>query len=140
MGIQKQLFTKQSKQRLQMKKLILDMPFVTLNEYIDAERSHRQKAAKIKKQQTDSVYYLSRSQKIQLPVGRYDIVFTWIKPNNRQDHDNISFSKKFILDGIVKARILPNDNPAFVGNFQDKFVLMRSRSRISCEVEFILHT
>ena len=119
-------------------KLILNMPFVSLNEYIDAERSSRQYAAKIKKQQTNSVYYLTRSQKFKLDHGfKYDIIFTWFKPDNRKDHDNICFAKKFILDGIIKAGVLPNDNPKFIGDFQDKFVLDKTRPYVSCQIEFI---
>jgi len=113
------------------------MPFISLNEYIDAERSNRQYAAKIKKQQTDSVYYLTRSQKFKLDPKKYDVIFTWFKPDNKKDHDNIAFAKKFILDGIVKAGVLPNDNPSYIGNFQDKFVLDKTRPYVACEVECV---
>lgn len=113
------------------------MPFVSLNEYIDAERSNKQYAAKIKKQQTNSVYYLTRSQKFKLEPKKYDLVFTWFKPDNKKDHDNIAFAKKFILDGIVMAGVLPNDNHKYVGNFQDKFIIDKTRPYVSCKVEFI---
>ncbi|GAF86846.1 unnamed protein product, partial [marine sediment metagenome] len=38
-----------------MNKLILNRPFVSLNEYIKAERASKQYAAKIKKQETNAV-------------------------------------------------------------------------------------
>jgi len=119
-----------------MNKLILNMSFVSLNEYIDAERSNRHKAAKIKKQQTNSVYYLTRSQKFRIEQKKHDVIFTWFTPNERKDHDNICFAKKFILDGIVKAGVLPNDNPKYIRNFQDKFVLDKSCKYVYCQVEF----
>ena len=120
-----------------MNKLTLNMPFISLNEYIDSERSSRMHAANIKKQQTNSVYYLTRSQKFKLDPKKYDVIFTWFKPDNKKDHDNIAFAKKFILDGIVKAGVLPNDNPKYIGNFQDKFVLDKTRPYVSCQIEFI---
>ncbi len=114
------------------------MPFVSLNEYILAERSSKINGAKIKKQQTNSVYYLTRSQKFKLDHKyKYDIIFTWYKPDNRKDHDNICFAKKFILDGIVKAGVLPNDTPKYIRNFQDKFIQDKTRPYVSCQVEFI---
>jgi len=113
------------------------MPFVSLNEYIDAERSNRYKAAKIKEQQTNSVYYLTRSQKFRIEQKKYDIIFTWFMPNERKDHDNICFAKKFVLDGIIKAGVLPNDNGKYIGDFQDKFIIEKSRKYVSCQVEFI---
>lgn len=120
-----------------MEKLMLNMPFVSLNEYINAERSNKQYAAKIKKQQTTSVYYLTRNQKFKLEPRKYDIIFTWIKPDNLKDHDNISYAKKFILDGIVKAGVLPSDNPNYIGNFRDIFVIDKMEKYVSCQVEFV---
>ena len=112
------------------------MPFVSLNEYIDAERSNKQYAAKIKKQQTNSVYYLTRNQKFKLDKKKYDVMFTWYKPDNRKDHDNISFAKTFVIDGIVKAGVLPDDTPKYIRNFQDEFIIDKTRKYVSCIVEF----
>lgn len=114
------------------------MPFVSLNEYINAERSNKQYAANIKKQQTNSVHYLTLEQKFKLDhTFRYDVIFTWVKPDNRKDHDNICFAKKFILDGIVKAGVLPDDTAKYIRNFQDKFIHDKTRLYVSCQVEFI---
>jgi len=118
-------------------KLILNMAFVTLNEYIQAERSNKYKSAAIKEQLTNSVAYLSLQQKFKLPDKKHDIIFTWYKPNNKTDHDNIAFAKKFILDGLVKAGALKNDGPKYIGNFQDIFILDKGRDYISCTIEFI---
>lgn len=115
------------------------MPFVSLNEYILAERSGKINGAKIKKQQTDSVYYLTRSQKFKLEPKKHDVIFTWYKPDNRKDHDNICFAKKFILDGVVNAGILPGDTHKYINNFQDKFIIDKTRKYVSCMVEFIEH-
>lgn len=118
-------------------KIELDMKFVSLNEYIESERRNRYAGAAIKKQQTNSVCLLAKKNKISLKKGLYNVKFTWIKPDNKKDHDNICFAKKFILDGLVQAGIIENDTCKYIGNFIDVFVLDRSKKYISCIVEFI---
>lgn len=117
--------------------LMIDMAFVTLNEYINAERSNRQKAARIKKFQTDGVCWIAIQEKFKLNPGKYDVNFIWMKPNNKKDHDNIAFCKKFILDGLVKAKVIQSDGSKFINNFQDRFVLDNTKPYIYCIVEFI---
>jgi len=118
-------------------KLILNMKFVTLNEYINAERSSKFAGARIKKQQTNSVHYLALMQGFKLEHKLHDVIFTWYKPDNKIDNDNIAFAKKFCLDGLVSAKILESDGSKFINNFQDIFILDRTRSYISCMIEFI---
>lgn len=120
-----------------MYRLILNTSFVDLNEYINAERMNRYKAASIKKEQTNKVHFLAIEQKFKLEPGSYDVRFLWHKPNNRKDHDNISFSKKFILDGLVSAGVLPGDSPRYIRNFKDEFFIDKTRDYVSCIVEFL---
>lgn len=117
-------------------RLILNMPFVTLNEYINAERSNKHFASSIKKRQTNSVHYLALEQNFKLEQKKYDVTFNWYKPNNKVDHDNIAFCKKFILDGLVSAKVLQSDGSKFINNFHDNFILDKTRSYISCIVDF----
>jgi len=119
-------------------KIELKIPFCSLNDYINAERTNRFKAAKIKKQQTGMVTLLTRQAKIKLDQSKcYDVIFIWHKPNNRQDHDNIAFAKKFILDGFVAAKLISNDGPKQVWGLTDKFILDKSQKFTWCEVELI---
>lgn len=118
-------------------KLILNTSFITLNEYIKAERSHKYVAAAIKLKQTSKVHYLARSLKFTLPENKkFDVEFNWYKPNNKTDHDNIAFAKKFILDGLVISNILKSDGAKYINNFTDNFILDKSRLYISCVVIF----
>lgn len=119
-----------------MKELILNTSFPSLNEYINAERSNRHIAANLKKIYTNKVAYLAKEQKFKLEPGVYDVKFIWYKPDNRKDHDNIAFAKKFIFDGIVKAKSLKGDNPKHVWNLSDEFILDKTRDYISCKVIF----
>ncbi len=118
------------------RRLFLDMRFVSLNEYIKHERSNKFQAANTKNQQTSFVYWLIKEQKFKLDKCKYDVIFNWYKPNNKKDHDNIAFAKKFILDGLVMAKVLPSDGSKFIGNFQDIFILDKSKDYVWCVVEF----
>ena len=116
-------------------KITIDTKLPTLNEYINLERTNKFMAAKLKKDTTNAVAWLVSKHK--LPKDTlFDVHFTWFKLNNRADHDNIAFAKKFVLDGLVKGGVLGNDSPKFINNFTDTFVLDKSRKYISCEVEF----
>jgi len=112
------------------------MAFVTLNEYISAERSSKFKGAEIKKQQTLLVRLLAYSKKFKLPEQLYDVHIIWEKPNNMQDHDNIAFAKKFIFDGLIDAGALKGDGAKHINNLSDSFELNKKARYVSCYVIF----
>lgn len=118
-------------------KLILNTSFPTLNEYIKLERTNKYIAANLKKVTTNKVCYLAREQNFKVGLKKYDVNFTWCKHNNRIDHDNIAFAKKFILDGLKCAGSIKDDSPKYIRNFTDTFILDDTRRYISCVVEFI---
>jgi hypothetical protein len=121
-------------------KVVINIPLITLNEYISAERANKGYAAQIKKKLTGQIAFLCKAQKFTLPEKtKFDVNFEWFTPNERTDHDNISFAKKFVLDGIVESGALQKDSPKFVGNFTDKFYIDKSRDYISCTAEFVDH-
>ena len=82
----------------------------TLNEYIDAERINKFQAAAMKKKFTKvcAIYALKISDKID-PNKLYSLIINWNVDNNRSDPDNVYFGVKYILDGLVNARVLDND-------------------------------
>lgn len=98
---------------------IIDMKLPSFNEYINAERANKYKAAKMKKDLEEQIsWYLAKLPHFEKQVK---IDFYWIEENYRRDADNASFSKKFILDAMVKMGILKNDNRKYVGAFADYF-------------------
>lgn len=101
------------------RKIILMGQLVDLNSYIQAERSSRSWAAKIKKEETEKVAsQLYKEAKINRPVS---LGFHWFI-STKHDYDNICFARKFILDGMVLSQVLPNDNPSWVLGFDgDEF-------------------
>jgi hypothetical protein len=103
----------------EVESLTIEIPFVlpTLNEYIQSERSHWAAAADLKKNATEAVIFACRGkQGIIDPNGLYDLEIHWIVPNNKSDSDNIFQGIKYILDGIVKAKIISNDGRKNVRN------------------------
>lgn len=62
------------------------------------------------------------------------LVFSWYEPNKKRDKDNIAFAKKFILDSLVKSRILQGDGWKYVDGFSDKFYVDKNSPRVEVEM------
>lgn len=87
----------------------LKIPFIppNWNDYINAERTNKFKASEIKKQEKNAVHWLVANKRY---TGTYPIwlIFRPHYKNMRQDLDN--FRYKGILDGLVSAGVIENDN------------------------------
>lgn len=95
----------------------------SLNEYINACRSNKYDASKMKKQiEADIWYFIRQLPAIEKPVR---ISFTWIEANRKRDIDNVAFAKKFILDALVKFGKLQNDTRKYVVGFTDDFEISK---------------
>lgn len=114
--------------------IFLEGEFTTLNDYIDAERSHRHNAARIKKHETVRVQLEANGT---LPINEYPvcIVFTWYRKNTRTDPDNVAFAKKFILDGLQKANVLAGDGCKHICGFEDKFFFGSTRVGVEVKIK-----
>lgn len=99
----------------------IDYKFTTLNEYINAERGNKYKANKIKQRETDVIKHFVIGKK-KITTYPIKITFIWHLTHKRYDLDNVAFAKKFILDGLVKAEILKNDNLTCIQELEDKFI------------------
>jgi len=90
--------------------VILDYKFTNLNTYINACRTNKFQANKIKQQETEYARLMFRN----VPV--YDkpieLIFTWHIKNTNCDLDNCI--EKSICDGLVKARKIPDDNVKYI--------------------------
>lgn len=101
--------------------MFIPYKFTQLNDYIDAERANRYKAAEIKKRETEAARLYSRNWgKVK---GLVKIRFIWSIKNLKVDPDNIAFAKKFVLDGMVKAGLIENDTHRYIKGFIDDFVV-----------------
>jgi len=105
-----------------MNKLIIKSKMVTLNEYINYERSNRFKASAIKKKITTNIKlecFASYNSEFKInKFGKYDLLIHW-NGWNRSDSDNIYFQSKFILDGVVNSGKLIDDSKKYINNINN---------------------
>ena len=120
----------------------IPMRLPSLNEYIDACRTsgrigyyknkHWNKGNDMKQRvQRDIEPYL---KKLGVFNNGIKVEFTWIEPNKKRDLDGICFAKKFILDAMVNAGVIPNDNQRYIKGFRDNFGYEKGKPKVIVEV------
>ena len=118
-------------------KIEIDKRLMGLNEYTNFNRTNKYKGASVKKKEQAYIIWCIREQlgniKIDKPVVGH---FTQVEENKRRDLDNVCFAKKFILDALVQAGVLQDDNRKIVTNFTDSFEYA-DKSKVICELEEI---
>lgn len=107
-----------------------------LNEYIEAERSHRLRAARMKSDAENEVM-----RYIRLDLGRIRVTapvridYRFYEPDRRRDKDNIAgFAHKVIQDALVKAAALKNDGWCDIIGFADSFYVDKQHPRIEITI------
>ena len=117
-------------------RLIIPFSLPGLNEYIEAERGHRQKGAKLKRDCQTSVILALRRQ-IRTPLREPVFMrYLWVEKNRRRDKDNVSsFGRKVIQDALVKMGALKNDGWENIEGFSDSFAVDKGKPRIEIEIE-----
>lgn len=48
--------------------------------------------------------------------------FEWHERTKKRDADNIASAKKFILDALVKMKVIPDDSRKYVKGFTDTII------------------
>lgn len=105
----------------------------SLNDYVNACRSHRMAGATLKKKTEARILpYLTP-----LPIfsGPIFIRCHWIDQNARRDIDNVSFAIKFLLDALQTAGKIPNDNRQYVRGLQHSFSVNKAGYAVILEIE-----
>lgn len=91
----------------------------SLNEYVRVCRANRYEASKYKRRIEGEIgLFLGRVPRFEKPVR---LLFHWVERDSRRDLDNVAFSKKFILDALVKRGKLIDDGQRYVKGFEDTF-------------------
>ena len=108
-----------------------------LNEYIDAERVNKYKAAQLKREAETLVILSARRSlhgwKAKGPVMMY---YFWVEKDRRRDKDNISgYGRKVIQDALVRAGYLKGDGWAHIAGFADDFSVDKKKPRIEVVLE-----
>ncbi len=112
----------------------IEIPFrlPSLNQYINECRRNRFAGAKMKKEvENDIGGCINQLPEYNKPIK---IHFHWIEENKKRDLDNVCFAKKFILDSMVKAGKLKDDNRNYVKGFNDTFEYGKI-SKVILEIE-----
>lgn len=115
-----------------MNKIEIPFRLPSLNQYINECRKNKYAGANMKKTvDRDIGYYINKLPQYKNPIK---IHFTWVEENKRRDLDNVCFAKKFILDSMVKAGKLKDDNRNYVVGFEDNFKYDKA-SKVILEIE-----
>lgn len=118
-----------------MANLVIQGSLPNLNDYIKACRTNRYVGAKMKH---DIENIVTQAIKEQIPNVHFDgtveLNFKWFEKNRRRDLDNISASKKFILDALVSNRTIVADGWKGVIGFTDEFFIDSQNPRIEVEI------
>ena len=116
-------------------KLIIKGRLDGLNEIILANRTNIYKGAKVKKDNETIVIYYAKSQKIK-PVTNYPlkVVINWYEKDKRRDWDNVMSAKKFIFDGLIKAKILKGDGQKYINQIEEHQHIDKEFPRIEIEL------
>lgn len=112
-------------------------PLPGLNDYIDANRTNRNKGASLKRSAQNIVILCAKKQLRGFrPKGPVWMTYTWYERDRRRDKSNIcAFGRKVIEDGLVKAGVLKNDGWADIEGFSDRFAVDKHNPRVEIEIE-----
>jgi hypothetical protein len=54
-------------------------------------------------------------------MERIRLTFRWVERDRKRNPDNVAAGHKFVLDGLVTAKILPNDGWSQIAGWSDTF-------------------
>lgn len=98
-------------------------PLPGQNEVISSAKGYGGKGrgySLLKRRWTDAVALLAKAGG--LPHFHKAVIdFVWLETKRNRDPDNIVSAKKFVLDGLVVAKVLPGDGWAHVEGFRDSW-------------------
>ena len=117
-----------------MAKLIIKGKLPGLNEYIEAERRNRYKAAQMKREAEAIVAWVIRAEHLK-PISKPVVMhYKWYEPNRKRDKDNISsYGRKVIQDALVKMGILRGDGWKYIIGFTDTFQIGEPKIEVMFE-------
>lgn len=118
--------------KIKVYRFTIDGTLPGLNELIAAERTHRQKGARLKRQSEriirTAILQQIRGKRPKTPIY---IKYTFFEKNKFRDKDNVSgYAHKVIQDSLVKEGIIPNDGWYGVSGFSDSFFVDKQNPRI----------
>lgn len=101
-----------------------------LNEYTRACRSHWAVGAKLKRESTRLVAACARAARVGRFSGPVTVTCRWVERDSRRDLDNVAFGMKFVLDGLVEAGVIGDDDQRHVGGISSEFSIDGKNPRV----------
>ncbi|MCD2099600.1 RusA family crossover junction endodeoxyribonuclease [Rhodococcus qingshengii] len=107
-------------------------PPLTANEM---RRAHYRTIAQKKKEAAEPVAWLVRQHQIPM-LERVDVTVTWFAPDaRRRDSDSLGPYCKAVLDALVAAQVLRDDDSRYVRQTAMRVEIDRTRPRIEIELK-----
>jgi Holliday junction resolvase RusA-like endonuclease len=117
-----------------MVKFIIPDRLPNLNDMIDAAKQGKrnfQPYAEMKRIHQEKICWIIKK----LPQFQtVRIRVTWYEPNAMRDPDGIIAGLKFIMDSLVKMKVIPNDSQKYVKGIENIFSIDRDNPRIEVEI------
>ena len=117
---------------------VIDQQLPSLNEYVNECRAHSIKGAQFKEEVEQQIWlYILRalSTKTLRRVSNYpvEINIEWHEKDYKRDVDNIKSAAKFILDTMVKTKIIKDDGRKYVSQVYD-LVVDDTKTKVVVEI------
>lgn len=111
--------------------------FPSLNEFIEANRTHKQKGNNMKQKSQHEISLCIMHQLHRVNIDKpIKIKYTFYEPNKKRDLDNISgYFHKVFQDALVGCRVIHNDSWHYIVGFSDEFFVDNKAPRIEVELK-----
>lgn len=118
-------------------KVIIEGRFPSLNDFIDANRTHKQKGNKMKQQSQDDISWQLLQQHRKLHIDKpIKLHYTFYEPNKKRDLDNVSgYFHKVFQDALVHCGIIHNDSWHYIVGFSDTFLVDNKQPRVEVTIQ-----
>jgi Holliday junction resolvase RusA-like endonuclease len=118
-------------------KVVIEGRFPSMNEFINANRTHKQKGNKMKQQSQDDISWQLLQQYRKLHIDKpIKLHYTFYEPNKKRDLDNISgYFHKVFQDALVHCGIIMDDSWHYISGYSDTFLIDNKKPRIEVIIE-----
>jgi hypothetical protein len=112
-----------------MNSFTIPMELTGLNEFINAERRNKFIGAKIKKDSSNIAMLCCKKLELKQNT-QYDLIINWYTKDKKKDSDNIFFSVKFILDGVIAAKKIEGDGYKYIRHIHNNRYIGQSKIEV----------
>lgn len=118
-----------------MQKFIIDGRLDDLNKYTKACRGNAYAGAKMKKDNEKvCMFYIQKFKLKHIENYPIKVKINWYEKNRRRDIDGITFATKFILDSLVKMKIIDDDSQKYVNEIEHHVYIDKENPRIEVTI------